>query len=49
MKYSLRLYFIVYRDSSHITDILNYKSSIDLPVKSILEKLILCIAVRALQ
>ena len=47
MKYSLRLYFIVYRDSSHITDILNYKSSIDLPGKSILEKLILRIAFTA--
>ena len=43
----LRLYFIVYLDSSHNTDILNYKSSIDLPCRSILEELILCIALTA--
>ena len=40
----LRLYFIVYPDSIHNTDILNYKSSIDIPGRSILEELILCIA-----
>ena len=40
----LRLYFIVFPDSSHYTDILNYKSSIDLPGRSILEELILRIA-----
>ena len=43
----LRLYFIVFPDSSHNTDILNYKSSIDLPWGSILEELILCIALTA--
>ena len=40
----LRLYFIVYPDSSHNTDILNYNSSTDLPGISILEELILRIA-----
>ena len=40
----LRLYFIVIPDSSHNTDILNYKSSIELPGRSILEELIFRIA-----
>ena len=40
----LSLYFIVFPDSSHNTYILNYKSSIDLSVRLILEKLILRIA-----
>ena len=35
--------FIVFPDSSHSTDIFNYKSSIDLPGRSILEELIICI------
>ena len=43
----LRLYFIVFPDSSHNTDILNYKSSINLPVRSILEESILRIALKA--
>ena len=43
----IRLYFIVFPDSSHITDILNYKSSINLPGISILEELILRIALIA--
>ena len=43
----LRLYFIVFPDLSHNTDILNYKSSIDLPGRSILEELILRIALTA--
>ena len=43
----LRLYFIVCLDSSHNTDILNYKYSIDLPGRSILEELILHIALTA--
>ena len=43
----LRLYFIVFHDLSHNTDILNYKSSIDLPRRSILEELILRIALTA--
>ena len=40
----LRLNFIVCPNSSRNTDILNYKSSIDLPGRSILEELILRIA-----
>ena len=40
----LRLYFIVCPDSSYNTDILNYKSSIDHPGRSILEESILHIA-----
>ena len=40
----LRLYFIVFFDWNHNTDILNYKSSIDLPGRS---RLILCIALTA--
>ena len=36
----LRLYFIVYPDSSQNTDLLNYNSSTDLPGRSILEELI---------
>ena len=40
----LRLYFIVCPDSSHNTDILNCNSSITLPVRSILEEVILRIA-----
>ena len=50
MKYSLSprefsmLYFTIFPDSSHNTDILNYNSSIDLPGRSILEELILRIA-----
>ena len=43
----LRLYFVVFPDSSHNTDILNYKSSINLPVRSILEESILRIALTA--
>ena len=39
-----RLYFIVFLDSCHNTDILNYKSSIDHHWRSILEELILRIA-----
>ena len=39
-----RLYFIVFPDLSHYTDILNYKSSIDLHRISILEVVILRIA-----
>ena len=42
----LRLYFIVYCDSSYNTDILNYNFSID-PGRSLLEELILCIALTA--
>ena len=42
----LRLYFIVFPDSSHNTDILNYNSSIDLPGRSIWEELILRTAPR---
>ena len=57
MKYSLslreiqglRLYFIVFPDSSHNTDILNYNSSIDIPGRSILEELIVCFAPTAWQ
>ena len=40
----LWLYFIVLPDSSHNTDILNYKSSIELSGRSILEELIIRIA-----
>ena len=40
----LRLYFIVFFDSSHNTDILNFKSSIGPPGRSILVELILRIA-----
>ena len=40
----LSLYFIVFPDSSHNTYILNYKSSIDLSVRLLLEELILRIA-----
>ena len=40
----LRLYFIVFPDLSHNTDILNYNFSIDPPRRSILEELILGIA-----
>ena len=40
----LRLHFIVYPDSSHNADILNFNSSIDIPRRSILEELILKIA-----
>ena len=40
----LRLYFIVFPDSSHNSGILNFKSSIDLPGRSILEELIFRIA-----
>ena len=40
----LRLYFTVYPDSSHNTDIVNYNSSIFLPGRAILEELILSIA-----
>ena len=47
MKYSLRLYFIIFPDLSHNEVILNYKSSIDLPGRSILEELILRIALTA--
>ena len=43
MKNSFRLYFIVFPDSSHITDILNC-NSIDHPGGSILEELILRIS-----
>ena len=43
----LRLYFIVFPDLRHNTDILNYKSRNDLPGKSILEELILRIALTA--
>ena len=39
-----RLYFIVFPVSSHYIDMLNYKSSIDIPGRSILEELILPIA-----
>ena len=42
-----RLYFIVFPDLSHNTNIFNYKSSIDLPGRSILEELIIFIAVTA--
>ena len=42
MKYSL--YFVVFPDSSHNTNILNYISSIDLPERSILKDLNLRIA-----
>ena len=38
------LYFTVYPNSSHNTDILDYNSSIVLPGRAILEKLFLCIA-----
>ena len=38
------LYFIVFPDLSHNTDIFNYKPSIDIPGRSILEELIICIA-----
>ena len=37
-----RLYFLVFPDSCHNTDILNYNSSISLPERSMLEELILC-------
>ena len=40
----LRLYFITFPDSRHNTDILNYKSSMALPGRSILEELTLHIA-----
>jgi hypothetical protein len=40
----LRLFFIVFPDWSNNTDILNYNSSIDLPWISVLEELILRIA-----
>ena len=40
----LRLYVIVYPDSSHNTDILNYNSSITFPGRSVLKVLILRIA-----
>ena len=46
----LRLYFTVYPDLSHITDILNFffkKSSIVLPGRAILEELIFCIGLAA--
>ena len=42
-----RLYFIVFPDSSHNTDIFNYKSSIDLPGRSIQVEFILRIALAA--
>ena len=44
-----RLYFIIFPDSSHNTDILSYKLSIDIPGRSILEELILHIAPTAEQ
>ena len=56
MKYSLRpreiprgfsraqAFFIVFPDSSNNADILNYNSIIHLPGRSVLEELILCIA-----
>ena len=47
--YCIRLYFIVYPDLSHNTDILTYDSSIDLPKRSMLEELILRIALTAWQ
>ena len=55
MKYNLnpreipraRVYFILFSDSSQNTDIFNNKSSIDLPGGSILEELILHIALTA--
>ena len=40
----LRLYFIIFPDSSHNTDILNYRSSIGLSGRSIWEELLLRIA-----
>ena len=43
----LWLYFIVFPVSNHNIDILNYKSSIDLPGRSILEELIICVALTA--
>ena len=43
----LRLYFTLYPDSSHATDILNYNSSIVFPGRAILEELILRIALAA--
>ena len=43
----LRLYFIAFPDWNQNTDILNYKSSIDLPGISVLEELILHIALTA--
>ena len=43
----LRLYFTVYPNSSHNTDILNYNSSIVLPGRALFEELILCIALAA--
>ena len=43
----LMLYFIVFPDSNHNTDILSYKSSIDLPGRSILEELIVRSALTA--
>ena len=43
----LRLYFTVYPNSSHNTDILNNNSIIVLPGRAILEELIRCIALAA--
>ena len=43
----LRLYFTVYPDLSHNTDILNYNLSIVLPGRAVLEELILRIALAA--
>ena len=43
----LRLYFTIYRNSSHNTDVLNYHSSIVLSWIAILEELILHIALTA--
>ena len=42
-----RLYFTVYPDSIHNTEILNYNSSFVLPERAILEELILLIALAA--
>ena len=47
MKFSLCPKEILFPDSSHNTDILNYKASIDLPGRSILEEFILCITLTA--
>ena len=47
ISWGLRLYFTLYPDLSHNTDILNYDSSIVLPGRAILEDLILRIALAA--